>query len=143
MANETLNSKGSYATFQASQASVATGAISTGAVTAPAAAISGEDLYTLLDFKIIITSGTPIAGNTIDIYRRPSDGTNNSPIPVVADYLANFVGSVKLDNTAPASYYYMYGVANPDDNDTYYMVNNSGVTLTFELQGRGRTYGSA
>ena len=143
MANETLNSKGSYATFQASTASIATGAISTGAVTAPAAAIGAEDLYALLDFKIIITSGTPTAGNTIDIYRRPSDGTNNSPIPVVADYLANYVGSVTLDNTAPTSYHYLYGVSNPDDNDTYYMVNNSGATLTFELQGRGRTYGSA
>ena len=143
MANETLNSKGSYATFQASQAGVTTGAISTGAVTAPAAAIGAEDVYTLLDFKIIITSGTPTAGNTIDIYRRPSDGTNNSPIPVTANYLANQVGTVVLDDTVATSYYYYYGAANPDDNDTYYMVNNSGATLTFELQGRGRTYGTA
>ena len=140
MANEAINILGSYATVQASS-STANGAICAGAVTAITAAISTESLYGMLDFQVNVSVGTPVAGDTIDIYRRPSDGTNQAPIPATADYLQQYVGSVTLDNAT--GYYYLYGVANPDVNDTYYMVNNGGATLTIAMKARGRTYGPA
>ena len=140
MANEAVQATGSYATAQASASSIADTNISTGAVTAIGSAIASESTYPLLDFQCNITSGTATAGQTVDLYRRPSDGTNQAPIPATADYLHQYVGSFTLDNAT--GYYYLYGVTNPDANDTYYMVNNSGATLTFALNVRGRTYGT-
>jgi hypothetical protein len=141
MANETVQATGSFATAQAAT-STGDGVLCTGSVTAIGTAIATEDLYPLLDFKLTISSGTPVVGGTVDIYRRPSDGTNQSPAPVYTDFLTNYVGSITLDDTAATSYYYLYGVANPDPGDTYYMVNESGATLTIALSVRGRTYGN-
>lgn len=142
MANETIQATGSYATCQAAS-STADATLCAGAVTAIGSAIATEDLYPLLDFKLTVSSGTPVAGGTVDVYRRPSDGTNQSPAPVVADFLTNYVGSFVIDNAAVTQYYYLYGVSNPDPGDTYYMVNNDGATLTILLAVRGRTYGTA
>mgnify|MGYP000512817886 FL=1 len=142
MANETIQATGSYATAQAAT-STADAALCGGAVTAIGTAIATEDLYPLLDFKLTVSVGTPVVGGTVDVYRRPSDGTNQSPIPVAADFLTNYVGSFTLDNAAVTQYYYLYGVVNPDPGDTYYMVNNDGATLTIALSVRGRTYGTA
>ena len=142
MANEALQATGSYATCQAAS-STANGALSAGAVTAIGTAIASEDLYTLLDFQVVNSVGTPVAMEPVDIYRRPSDGTNQSSPPVVADHLPNFVGSAKFDNIAATTYAYLYGVKNPDPGDTYYMVNNAGATLTLDLKVRGRTVGTA
>ncbi len=141
MANETIQTTGTYGTAQASS-STADAAISAGAVTKIATAVGAtEATYPLLDFKVQVSVGTPVAGDTIDIYRRASDGTNQAPIPQTADFLSQYVGSVLLDNQT--GYYYLYGVANPDDEDTYYMVNNGGATLTIVLTVRARTYGNA
>ena len=139
MANEAVNTTGSYATCQAA-ASTADGALCGGSVTAIGSAIATEDLFALLDFKLTISVGTPVVGGTVDVYRRASDGTNQSPAPVAADYLPQYVGSFLIDDTAVSAYYYLYGVPNPDPGDTYYMVNNDGATLTIALSVRGRTY---
>lgn len=140
MANETLQATGVYATVQAAT-STADAALCAGVVTKIGSAIATEKLYPLLDFQVVVSVGTPVAGDTVDIYRRPSDGTSQSPAPQTADFLQQYVGSAVLDNQTGT--YYLYGVANPDDEDTYYMVNNGGATLTIELKARGRTYGTA
>ena len=141
MANETLQAKGSYANILTG-ASVATATLS-GESDSITTGISGEALYPLLDFKITVSAGTPVVGTTIDIYRRPSDGTNDSPAPVVADYLQNYAGTVVIDNAAVSTYYYLYGVPNPDPADTFYFVHDNGSNLTIALSVRGRTYGTA
>ena len=142
MANETIIAKGSYATIQAT-ANISDNVLSAGTVTPIGTAIPSEALYPLLDLKLTVSTGTPVAGGTIDVYRRPSDGTNQSPLPVVGDFLTTYVGSFILDNALPTQYYYLYGIANPDPNDTYYMYNNDGATLSITLAARGRTYGTA
>jgi hypothetical protein len=141
MSGEAINVKGSYATCLTA-ASVSADALS-GASDSITTAISGQAAYPLLDFKITNSSGTPVAGKTIDVYRRPSDGTNQSPAPVVADFLSNYVGTVTIDDTAATTYYYLYSVTNPDPADTYYLVNNNTNALTLALAVRGRTYGPA
>ena len=138
MAGELKWLTGSYATAQAASSTADT-ALSAGAVTAIGTAIATEDLYQLLDFKVTNSSATPNAMEPVDIYRRPSDGTNQAGVPVAADYLPNPVGSVYFDNVAATTYAYLYGVSNPDPGDTYYMVNNAGATLTLALSVRGRT----
>ena len=139
MADELIQTTGSFATAQAA-ASTADGALCGGSVTAIGTAIGTEDLWSMLDFKVTNSSGTPTAMSPVDIYRRPSDGTNQAGVPVAADHLPNYVGSVYFDNTAATTYAYLYGVSNPDPGDTYYMVNNTGATLTIALSVRGRTY---
>lgn len=134
--------RGTYATVQAS-ASVANGAMSGGAVTAIGAALAAtEEDYPLLDFRISMTVGTPTTPGTIDIYRRPSDGTNQAQAPTAA-YKQQYVGSVQLSTSAATQYYYLYGVANVDQGDTFYGYNASGATLTFVIAARGRSLNTA
>jgi len=140
MANETLQTRGSYATVQAAS-STADATLCTGTITTITSAITTEGDYPLLDLRLHVSVGAPVAGGTVDIYRRPGDGTNQAPAPQTADYLHQYAGSMVLDNAT--GYYYLYGVANPDPNDSYYMVNNGGATLTIALDARGRTYGTA
>jgi hypothetical protein len=142
MANETLNAKGSYATAQAAT-STTDGSLCPGSVTAISAAIASEDLYTLLDFQVIMSLGTPASQGEVNIFRRASDGTNNSSPPVAADYQHKPVGTVVFDDIAATTYAYLYGVPNPDDGDQYYMISELGATCTIELKVRGRTYGTA
>ena len=141
MSGEGINVKGSYATCLTA-ASVSADALS-GESDSITTAISSQASYFLLDFKLTNSSGTSVAGKTIDIYRRPSDGTNDSPAPVVADFLNNYVGSFTLDNAAATTYYYLRGVDNPDPSDTFYLVNKNDNALTLALAVRGRTYGPA
>jgi hypothetical protein len=141
MSGEAINVKGSYATCL-SVASVSADALS-GDSDSITTAISSQAAYLLLDFKLTNSSGTSVAGKTIDVYRRPSDGTNDSPSPVVADFLNNYVGSFTLDNAAATTYYYLRGVVNPDPEDTFYLVNKNDNALTLALDVRGRTYGPA
>lgn len=130
--------RGAYATVQAAS-STANGAVCAGANTdiGTALAATVED-YLLLDFKISVTVGTAVAGGTIDVYRRPSDGTNAAPSPTTT-YLQVPVGSIEVDDLAASQYYYIYGVPNVDQNDDYFMVNNGGATLTIALSARGRS----
>ena len=139
MSNELLNTTGSYATAQAAS-STANGVMSVGTVSTIATAISAEQKYLFLDFRVNISVGTPVAGGVIDIFRRAGDGTNQAPIPQVADFLDKWVGGVLVDNAT--GFYYFYGVDNPDPNDSYYMLNRGGATLTLTLAVRGRTPGN-
>jgi hypothetical protein len=142
MANETLNARGSYATAQAAT-STSDGSVCGGAVTAIGTAIASEDLYTLLDFQVINSSGTPASEGRVDIFRRASDGTNNSSPPVYADFKHDWVGTVVFDNIAATTYAYLYDVRNGDEGDQYYMISELGATCTIELKVRGSTYGTA
>lgn len=130
--------RGAYATLQAS-ASVADGAVSAGSVTdiGTALAATVED-YPLLDFKLTQSVGTPVTPGTVDVYRKASDGTNPAQTPT-STITHQYVGSFTLAATAATKYYYLYGVPNVDQNDTYYCRNKSGATLTFLLAGRGRS----
>lgn len=130
-----INVYGSYATVQAS-ASVADAAISGGSVTDIETALTTEKLMFLLDFKIIITSGTPVANGYIAIYKRNSDQR-----PPTTSYKQVHVGNAVLD--VATGNYYLRGVPNDDVLDRYYALNESGTTLTFSVQARGRTYGGA
>ena len=141
MANETLNAKGSYVQIEAG-ASVATATLSGESDSIATALSATEELYPLLDFKFTISAGTPVVGSVINVYRRPSDGTNQSPAPVFADFLTNYVGSVTIDNEAVTQYYYLYSVNNPDENDTFYFTHDNGTNLTIAMAVRGRTYGN-
>ena len=130
---------GTYANCQASS-STANATLSAGTISTVTAAIGAtESLYHVLDFRVNVSSGVPTAGSTVDIYRRNGDGTNQAPAPQTADFLHEFVGSAVLDNQT--GYYYRTSVANPDPNDSYYMVNSGGATLTLVLAVRGRNYG--
>ena len=139
MANEMIQATGAFAVCQAAS-STADGALCGGSNTAIGSAIATEDLYPVLDFKVDVSVGTPVAGGTVDVYRRYSDGTDHEPTPAVADFLKYYVGAFMLDNQT--GYYYLHGVANPDPADTYYMVNEGGATLTIALEVRGRTTGT-
>ena len=140
MSGEGINVKGSYATCLTA-ATVTAGTLSGQSDSITTAIVAQED-YFLLDFKLTNSSGTSVAGKTIDIYRRPSDGTNASPAPVVADFLDNYAGSFTLDNAAATTHYYLRGVPNPDPADTFYLVNKNDNDLQLALAVRGRTYGS-
>ena len=141
MANETLNAKGSYVEIEAG-VSVATATLSGESDSIATALSATEELYSILDFKFTISVGTPVVGSVINVYRRPSDGTNQSPAPVYADFLTNWAGSVTIDNAAVTQYYYLYSVNNPDENDTFYFTHDNGSSLTIAMAVRGRTYGN-
>ena len=138
MAGEAIDVTGSWAIVQAAT-STADGVMCTGTRTTITAALTGtEDDYPLLDFKVAISSGTPVENDTVDIYRRSKADTDESPAPTTT-YLEEYVCSVVLDNTAASEFYY-YDNRNSDKNATYYMLNNGGATLTIALKARGRTY---
>jgi len=141
MAGELINVEGSFATVQASSA-VADGAFSAGTRTTITTALGAtESTYPILDFKLDITSGTPTENGVVHIYRRSSDGTDESPAPA-GSYLQEYVGTITLDNTTDE--YYLYGVNNPAPDSTYYWFNDDGaVTLTAALSARGRSYKTA
>ena len=130
--------RGAYATVQAA-ASTTDGNVCGGSVTdiGTALAATVED-YPLLDFKLTHSVGTPSTPGTVDIYRKSSGGTNAAQTPT-STITHEYVGSFKLAATAATKYYYVYGVPNVDQNDTYYMLNASGATLTIALAARGRS----
>lgn len=140
MANETIVTVGTYAEI-ISTAAVANGVMSAASTSIAGALSATEEVYPLLDFKLDITSGTvPTENSTFDLYRRPADGTDSAAIPTTT-YLHQYVGSFVVDNTNDQ--YYLYGVANTDPNDTYYVLNNGGQTSTFTLDVRAKSYGTA
>jgi hypothetical protein len=142
MTGETLNSKGSYATAQ-DATSTTDGSVCGGTVYAIGTAIPSQDLYALIDLQVILSSGTPASQGRVDIFRRASDGTNNSSPPVYADFKHGWVGTVSFDDIAATTYAYLYDVRNPDEGDQYYMISELGATCTIELKVRGSTFGTA
>ena len=139
MANETVVTTSSYVSV-ISSASITSGGVSAES-TSVAAAITDatEEKYPLLDFKLVADT-THVADETIDLYRRPSDGTNDSPA-VTASYKPHYCGSFTLNGTT-GTYYYLYGVANHDPEDTFYLYSNCAGTEDFTLHLRTRTYGN-
>ena len=134
--------RGSYATIQAAT-STANGAFCSGSRTAIGTALAAtvED-YPLLDLKLAVSSGTPTENGKVDVYRIPSDGTDAEPTPA-GSFAPHYVGSFVMDNTASTEYY-IYGVSNVDQNDTFIMYNNDGTsTLTIALSARGRSVNQA
>jgi len=90
-------------------------------------------LHFLLDFKVIISVTNPAADGYIPIFKRNSD----QPVPT-ASYQHTWVGNAHLDTQT--GNYYLRGVPNDDELDTYYCLNKSGVTTTIALEARTRTY---
>ena len=136
MANELTTIHGSYASI-ISSAAVTGGAVSGESSSVATALSATEEIYAELDFKLL-ASTAHTAGDTVDVYRRASDGTNASPA-VTLTHLHQYVGSITMNGTV-STYYYLYGVQNVDPEDTFYFVNNSATTITFVLSVRGRTY---
>ena len=141
MAGETINQlSSSWVVLQASNSTV-DGAMSAGAVTAigSTSLTANEQKYPLLDFRVS-ASAVGTVNQTFDIYRRPSDGSNPAPAPSDT-YLQQYVGSAVV-NAATGSYY-LYGVSNVDPADSYYVMNNTGITQTCVLNGRTRGWNTA
>ena len=139
MANELTTVHGAYTEI------IASGTISSGGLSARSTSVAGalsatEEIYSTLDFKLQAET-THVADETVDLYRRPSDGTNDAAAPT-ASYLHQYVGSFTLNGTA-STYYYLYGVANVDPEDTFYLVSNCAGSEDFSLDIRGRTFAPA
>ncbi len=144
MAGETINQTSTaWYTIQVS-ASTLDAAVSAGARSAINAVLTNpEQKYPLLDFRLFVPSGTPVLNQTVDLYRRPKmDGVNEAPA-VTATYLHKFVDSFVLNALAGPQYYYIDSVPNPDPNATYYLVNQSGATLTIALAVASRGWNTA
>lgn len=141
-ANEALVTLGTWATLQASD-SVADGAVSGGTVTPVETAFStgNEADWPLMDLKIAVTSGTPTAGGTVDVYLRGKADTDEEPALDATDLgHSHYLGSFVLHDTA-SSTYYLYNLPNLDKKGSVYTVNNDGATtLTYALTGRARTF---
>lgn len=141
MAGETVVQLSAFATVQASNGP-ADGSFSSGSTTTILAALGATDEDApLLDFKLDITSGTPIEGETADLFFHPSDGTDTAPPPSAYTNPPHYVGSFVLD--AAADEYFLYEVTNYDNNGTYVWLNNSGATITATLYARSRTFNTA
>ena len=140
MAGETINVQGSYTNILTS-ATVNSAAISGESDSIATALSAAEEVYTKLDFKAVIITTTPTAGAVLDLYRRPSDGTTQAPAPT-ASYKPHYCGSFTLTNSI--GHYYLYGVVNSDENDTFYVINNdASANLPIQLLVRGKTYNGA
>jgi len=135
MADELTTIHGAYTEIIAS-ASIAAGAISGESSSVATALSATEEIYAILDFKLG-SDTTHVAMETVDLYRRPSDGTNDSPA-VTSTYKPHYVGTFTLNGTT-GTFYYVYGVENVDPEDTFYLFSNCAGTEDFALDMRGRT----
>lgn len=143
MANETLNANSSaYASCIASAAITTDDMSATGSTIATALSTGSEDLYPTLDFKLKVTAGTVTAGDVINLYRRPSDGTDQAPIPVEtsSNTLQTYVGSFTLASNSETRY--RAGVRNLHTGDLYYLHNTGAASITMQLYVRGSSYGN-
>ena len=136
MANEMTTVKGSYASLIASEAE------NDGAFCTISGALSGtvtdatEQTYPLLDFKLDVTAGTFSAGDTVNLYRIPGDGTDQAPT-ATSTHKHMYVGSFTLSGTADE--YYLYGVNNVDANDKFIWEADVATSVTAQLYVRART----
>ena len=123
---------------------IASASVSDGAMSAESDTIANEfganeELYPLLDFKLDVTTA-PTADGVFELYRRPGDGTDQAPAPT-SSYLHQYCGS--FTTSSAADEYYIYGVPFGDENDTFYVYNNSGAAETFQLYVKMRTFDEA
>ena len=139
MAGETTILFGAYVSV-ISSAAITAGGVSARSSSVATALSAAEEIYPLIDFKLVADTAHT-AGETVDLYRRPSDGTNDSPA-VTASYKPHYCGSFTL-NGSTGTYYYLGGVVNIDPSDTFYLYSNCVATESFTLHLRGRTYNGA
>lgn len=139
MAGEVIITKGSYTSLIASEA-VADGAFSAVSASVDTVLTDGSEIYSILDFKLDLTSGTPVENGTVNLYRVSMDGTDQAPTPAGA-YAQQYVGSFFLDDAT--GNYYLSGVTNVDENDKFIWGNDQATTVTCTLFVRGRTYTTA
>ena len=139
MAGETIVVYGTYTSLIASEAE-ADGAFCTLSASLDTILTDGTENYSQLDFKLDVTSGTPVENGTVHLYRVPMDGTDQAPTPA-GSYLQQHVGSFVLDNATDE--YYLLGVTNIDENDKFIWQNDQATTITCTLYVRGRTYTTA
>lgn len=141
MAGEAIDVLGTY-TSALGPVDVAAGAFSgqSNSITNTLGATNAD--YILLDLQLSVGgANTPTAGVVIDVYRRPSDGSNPASPPSLT-YKQQYVGSFTLD--AALGKYYLYNVPKGDPNDTFYLLNNeSATTLNLELLIRPRSMKAA
>jgi len=142
MANEAINTVSSYTEI------ISSGAVATTAWSADSSALSSvlttgsEASYPLLDFQMLITSETFTDGETLDLYRIPSDGTNEAVSP--DDYTSgapHYCGSFVAE--AASTVLYVSGVENVHTTDKFKVQNNSAASVTFSLKVRSRTMAPA
>jgi hypothetical protein len=136
MAGEGIVTYGSYTSLIASEAE-ADGAFCTISASLDTVLTDGTENYAQFDFKLDVTSGTPVENGVVNLYRVPMDGTDQAPTPA-GDYKPHYVGSFTLDNATDE--YYLFGVANIDENDKFIWQNEQATTITCTLYVRGRTY---
>lgn len=132
------NSASSYAQI------ISSAAVSSGAWSADSSALSAvlttgdEDNYESLDFQLLITSESFTDGETIAVYRIPSDGTNEAVSP--DDYTASpphFVGNFVAE--ASSAVLYLLGVQNVHNTDKFKYKNNGAASFTASMNVRSRT----
>jgi len=139
MSGETIIAKGGYTSLVAS-GSTADDVFSTLSASVDTILTDGSELFPLFDFKLDITSGTPAENGIVELYRVPMDGTDQAPTPA-GSYLQHLVGKFILDDATDE--YYIFGVANVDENDKFIYVNRQATTITAQLYIRGRGWAKA
>ncbi|RMH12114.1 MAG: hypothetical protein D6698_15580 [Gammaproteobacteria bacterium] len=141
MAGEAIDVLGTYTSALAAATVTAGGFSGQSATISNTVGVTNAQ-YVLLDLKLKVSGvNVPTQGVTIDVYRRPSDGTDTAPAPS-AGYKQQYVGSFTLD--AALGSYYLYNVPKGDPNDTFYLVNNESTnSLDLELLMRPRSMKAA
>jgi len=138
MAGETINTASAYTQI------ISSAAVGTGAWSADSSALNSvlttgnEKDYPLLDFQLLVTSETFTDGETIDLYRIPSDGTNEAVSP--DDYTSgppHYLGSFVVEAASAALY--ILNVSNIHNTDKFKVQNNSASSATFSMRVRSRT----
>lgn len=142
MAGEAITLASSYTEI------IASAAVGTGAWSADSSALSAvlttgnQKDYPTLDFQILVTAETFVDGEIIELYRIPSDGTNEAVSP--DDYTSGapyYCGSVSAE--AASATLYILGVENIHNTDKFKVKNGSASSATFSVKVRSRTIGPA
>lgn len=135
MAGEAEVVEGTYAELIASE-SVTDTSFGTVSAALDTVLTDGSENYPLLDFKLDVTSGTPVENGEVRLFRVPHDGTDQAPTPN-STYVHHFVRSFKLDNAQDE--YYLDGVPKIRSTEKFILQNVNGATITATLYVRGRT----
>ncbi len=141
MAGETIYQKSAWADLQAA-ASVTDGAVSAGTTTPINTAFGAAADYPMLDLKLSLTVGTPIANTTVEVYLQATADTTTAP-PPTATFDSIYIGSFLLDGSAATQHYYIFDAPNLNSEGSLLLKNSTGATITIGLRGRAKTYTAA
>lgn len=136
MANEITIKHSAYVSLIASEAENDGAFCTISGALSSAITDTTEQIYPALDFKLDVTAGTFSAGDTVNLYRVPGDGTDSAPTPT-STHKHQYVGSFTLSGSADE--YYLYGVANIDKNDKFIWEADVTTNVTAQLYVRART----